>query len=95
MRRKLQTIDKNTRHRDVAQGRSLFDQGDMSLMQVAHGWHESRTPIRTQVLAQVGNGVNDMHEKSLKPKRLKSEIEKCGVTKREGRPLENCLLSLL
>jgi hypothetical protein len=37
-------------------------------MQVAHGWHESRTPESTQVLAQVGDGVNDMHQKILEAK---------------------------
>jgi hypothetical protein len=58
---KLQAVDKNTRHRHVAQWLGLFDQRNMAIVQVAHRGYKSGALEVFEFFAQFGNGVNNVH----------------------------------
>ena len=59
--RKLQPVDKNARHRHIAQRFCFFHQRNMAGMQVAHGGYKSRLAKRAELRAQLGNGLNNVH----------------------------------
>ena len=61
VRCKLQAVDKNAGHRDVAQRPGLFDERNMAVMQVAHGGHKGRAFEAAEFVAQFGDGVDDVH----------------------------------
>jgi len=65
VRRKLQPVDKDAGHRDIAQRFGLFDQRDMAGVQIAHGGYKGRTLVCAQLCAQLGDGVDDVHLVSL------------------------------
>ena len=64
MRRELQAVDKNARHRDIAQRLGLPDQRDMAGVQIAHRGHKGRALEAAQLRAQIRDGVDDVHGKS-------------------------------
>ena len=64
VRQKLQAIDKDAGHSHIAQRLGLGDQGQMALMQVAHGGHKSGVFERAEVIAEFGDGVYDFHDGS-------------------------------
>ena len=61
VRGKLQAVDKNTGHRHVTQCSGLLHQGDVAVVQVAHGGHKRGFSKALQGVAQVGDGVDDVH----------------------------------
>ncbi len=61
MRQELQAVDEDAGHRDVAQRFGLANQRQMAVMQVAHGGHKSGVLELRQMLAQLGDGVDDFH----------------------------------
>jgi hypothetical protein len=58
---KLQAVDKNAGHAQVAQGFGLAQQGQMAFVQIAHGGHKGRAMGWAQVLAQFFNGSGNEH----------------------------------
>ena len=64
VRRELKAVDKNAGDRHVAQCPGLFDQCDMAVVQITHGGHKGGSLETAQLLAQVGNGVNNLHQKN-------------------------------
>jgi len=61
MRQELQAVDEDAGHGNVAQRLGLPHQGQMALVQVAHGGHKSGVLELRQMTAQFGNSVNDFH----------------------------------
>lgn len=61
VRQKLQAIDEDAGHRDVTQGFGLLDQRNMAVMQVTHGGYEGGAGKARQVVAQIRDGVGDVH----------------------------------
>jgi hypothetical protein len=58
---KLQTVDKDTGHREVAQWSCPLNQFDVTCVQVAHGGYKGGTLAWGKVLAQFGNRSGDEH----------------------------------
>ena len=61
VRQELQPVDKNADHHDAAQRLGLAHQGQVAVVQVAHGGHEGGTAAARQGVAQVRDGVDDLH----------------------------------
>ncbi|MNV39576.1 hypothetical protein D3C71_1311600 [compost metagenome] len=61
VRQKLEAVHKDAGHRHVAQGLGLAHQGDVPVVQVAHGGHKGGVAIGGQGLAQVCNGAGNQH----------------------------------
>src|SRR5690606_7613307 len=62
MRQKLQAVDKDAGHGGIAVLAGMAYQGQMPFVQIAHGRHKGRAATVRQGLAQVFDGVNDVHD---------------------------------
>ena len=62
MWQKLQTVHKDAGHDHIAMLAGLLNQREMAFMQIAHGGHKSRAAAARKGGAQVGDGVNDLHD---------------------------------
>ena len=59
----LQAVDKNTHHHRIGMLARLAHQCQMPLVQIAHGGHKSHCTGVFTPLAQLGNGMDDLHNK--------------------------------
>ena len=60
---KLQAVDKNTHHHRIGMLVRRAHQRQMPLVQIAHGGHKSHFAGVFTPLPQLGNGMNDLHNK--------------------------------
>ncbi|MPN38452.1 hypothetical protein SDC9_185976 [bioreactor metagenome] len=86
VRQKLQAVHEDAGHGHIAMLAGVAHQGEMALVQIAHGGHESRAAATGQCGAQVGDGVNDLHDSNSGGK----QKQKPGLTRRAGHCRGSC-----